>query len=163
MTKMGYQDTRHTRILSNQVQGYQLKEFLECWKEGLEFYSKESTFHCTTHQTWWRLTYVCITCALLIQMALIWIRLWRLKEKHKWKQIQHLATSKELIYRNPSLELTTKARVCKGAGQMWSLGVTFHAHGSVGKCKGMSPHVHKWDPTLGVGVLMKSWIFREWF
>jgi hypothetical protein len=30
-------------------------------------------------------------------MAFIWIELWMLKDKHKHKQIQHLATSKELI------------------------------------------------------------------
>jgi hypothetical protein len=31
-------------------------------------------------------------------MVLIWVELWRLKDKYKQKQIQHLATSKELIY-----------------------------------------------------------------
>jgi hypothetical protein len=33
----------------------------------------------------------------------------------------------------------TKARACKGACQKWSLGVTFHAPGSVGKCDRMIP------------------------
>jgi hypothetical protein len=33
-------------------------------------------------------------------MAFIWIELWMLKEKHKHKQIQHLATSKEMICSN---------------------------------------------------------------
>ncbi len=37
---------------------------------------------------------------------------------------------------NLSLGLTTKARVCKGAGQEWSPGVTFHALGSAGECEG---------------------------
>jgi hypothetical protein len=39
---------------------------------------------------------------------------------------------------NPSLGLTTKARACKGEGQEGSLGVIFHAHGSVEKCEGMN-------------------------
>jgi hypothetical protein len=38
---MGCQNIKHTGILSNQIQGYQLKELLECWKEGLNFYLKE--------------------------------------------------------------------------------------------------------------------------
>jgi hypothetical protein len=62
---------------------------------------------------------------------------------------------------NPSLELATKARACKGAGQKWSSGVTFHALGSVGECEGMNPHTPKWAATLGVGVTMDFWIFRE--
>jgi len=65
-------------------------------------------------------------------------------------------------YRNPNLGFMTKTRACEGAGQKWSLGVTFHAPGSVGKCEGMNLHIPKWVPTLGVGVLMDSQIFREW-
>jgi len=65
------------------------------------------------------------------------------------------------IYCNPSLGLTTKARACEGVGQEWSLGVTFHALGSVGECEGMNPHTPKWAPTLGIKVPMDSWIFRE--
>jgi hypothetical protein len=38
------------------------------------------------------LTHVYTTCALLVQMALTWTRLWRLKNMHKLKQIQHLGT-----------------------------------------------------------------------
>jgi hypothetical protein len=55
----------------------------------------------------------------------------------------------------------TKAMVCKGAGQEWSSGVTFHAPESVGECEGMNPHTPKWAPTLGVRVPMDSWIFRR--
>ncbi len=63
--------------------------------------------------------------------------------------------------RNPSLGLTTKARACKGAGQEGSLGITFHALGSVGKCEGMNLHTPKQVPTLGVRVTMDSRILRE--
>jgi hypothetical protein len=38
-----------------------------------------------------------------------------------------------------------------------------HILGSVGECEGMNPHIPKWAPTLGVGVLMDSQIFRERF
>jgi hypothetical protein len=40
---------------------------------------------------------------------------------------------------NLSLGLMTKARACKGVGQEWSSGVTFHAPRNVGKCEGMNP------------------------
>jgi len=53
--------------------------------------------------------------------------------------------------RSLSLGLVTKARICKGAGQEWSLGVTFHVPRSVGECEGMNLHTLKWAPTLGVG------------
>ncbi len=33
---------------------------------------------------------------------------------------------------------------------------------SVGECEGMNLHTPKWAPTLGVGVLMDSQIFRGW-
>jgi hypothetical protein len=33
----------------------------------------------------------------------------------------------------------TNARACKGVGQEWSLGVTFHVPRNVGKCEGMNP------------------------
>jgi hypothetical protein len=55
--------------------------------------------------------------------------------------------------RNPTLGLVTKARACKGAGQMWSPGVTFHVLKSVKKCEGMNLHTLEWAPTLGVGVM----------
>jgi hypothetical protein len=60
-----------------------------------------------------------------------------------------------------SLGLATKARACSGAGQEWSPGVTFHALRSVGECEGMNPHTPKWGPTLGVGVPVDSWVFKE--
>jgi len=47
--KMGCQDKKHIGILSNQVQRCQLKELLECWKEGLEFYSREYTYSIAPH------------------------------------------------------------------------------------------------------------------
>jgi len=49
----------------------------------------------------------------------------------------------------------TKAKAYKGVNREWDMGVTFHAHGSVGECEGMNPH------SLGVEVLMDSRIFRE--
>jgi hypothetical protein len=61
---------------------------------------------------------------------------------------------------NLSLGLATKVRACKGAGQVWMLRITFHVPEGVGKCEGMSPHIPKWTPTLGVGVSMDSRIFR---
>jgi hypothetical protein len=44
---------------------------------------------------------------------------------------------------NPSLELMTKAKACRGVGQESSPGVTFHIPMSVGKCDGMNPHTPK--------------------
>jgi hypothetical protein len=64
--------------------------------------------------------------------------------------------------RNPNLRLVTKGRACKGAGQEWNSKITFHTLGNVGKCEGMNLHTPKWVPTLGVGVLMDSRIFRRW-
>ena len=66
------------------------------------------------------------------------------------------------IYCDPSLGLTTKTRACKGVGQKWSPGVTFHVLESVGECEGMNLHTPKWAPTLGVGILMASQMFRKW-
>jgi hypothetical protein len=48
-------------------------------------------------------------------MALIWIGLWRFKEKHKQNQIQYLATLKDLICskslkKNQTNEEATKSR-----------------------------------------------------
>jgi hypothetical protein len=62
--------------------------------------------------------------------------------------------------RNPNLGLATKAMACKGTSQEWSLGVTFHAPGSVGKCERMNPHTPKWASTLGVRLPMDFRIFR---
>jgi hypothetical protein len=58
-----------------------------------------------------------------------------------------------VVYRNLSLGLTTKAKVCKGVSQKWSPGITFHDPESVGKREGM-------NPTFPVGVSMESQIFR---
>jgi hypothetical protein len=60
---------------------------------------------------------------------------------------------------NFSLGLTIEARACKGAGYEWNPRVTFHVPRSARECEGMSPHTPKWTPTLGVKVLMDSWIF----
>jgi hypothetical protein len=46
--------------------------------------------------------------------------------------------------RNRSLGLVIKVNACEGVGQEWSLGITFHAPGSVGKCEGMNLHTPKW-------------------
>jgi len=43
----------------------------------------------------------------------------------------------------PSLGLVTKARACNSASQEGSLGVTFRAPKSVGKCEGMNIHTPK--------------------
>jgi len=66
-----------------------------------------------------------------------------------------------LSYPNPSLGLTTKAKACEGACQIWSLGVTFHAPKSARECEGMNPHTPKWIPNLGIGVLVDFRIFIE--
>jgi hypothetical protein len=66
----------------------------------------------------------------------------------------------EDICRNRNLELATKARVCKGAGQEWSPRITFHVLRSARECERMNPHTPKWVPTLGVGVPMDSWNFE---
>jgi hypothetical protein len=55
----------------------------------------------------------------------------------------------------------TNVMVCKGVGWKWSLGVTSHVFGSVGRCEGMNQHTPKWAPTLGVGISMDFWILRE--
>jgi hypothetical protein len=62
---------------------------------------------------------------------------------------------------NPRFGLTTKARAYKDVGQKGSLGVTSHAPRSLGKCEGMNPHAPKWAPTLGIGISVDSWIFKE--
>jgi len=65
----------------------------------------------------------------------------------------------QYICHNPSLGLTTKARVYKGAGQDWAWESHFMFLG-VQKSEGMNLDTPKWAPTLGVGVLIDSWIFR---
>jgi hypothetical protein len=60
-----------------------------------------------------------------------------------------------------ALGLQPRQGLAKVRAKKWSLGVTFHAPGSVGKCEGMNSHTPKWAPILGVGLLMDSRIFRE--
>jgi len=62
---------------------------------------------------------------------------------------------------NLSLGLTTKAKACKGVGQMWRSGATFQAPNNVGECERMNIYTPKWTPTLGVGVSMDSQIFKK--
>jgi hypothetical protein len=63
---------------------------------------------------------------------------------------------------NPSLGLATKERACKGAGQEWSLGITFHSLRIVGECEEMNPHTPKWGgrwwlpPSSGCGESCES-------
>jgi hypothetical protein len=40
-------------------------------------------------------------------------------------------------------------------------GSHIHTLGRAGECEGMNPHPPKWTPTLGVGVLIDSRIFKE--
>jgi hypothetical protein len=72
-------------------------------------------------------------------------------------------TEQKVWCHNFRFGLTTKANAYKGACQEWSMGVTFHALENVGECEGMNLHIPKWTATLGVGVLMNSWIFRRWW
>jgi hypothetical protein len=61
----------------------------------------------------------------------------------------------DYLCRNPSLGLTTKARAYKIAGRKRN-------PGSESKCEGMKAHTPKGTSTLGVGVPVDSWMFREW-
>jgi hypothetical protein len=73
------------------------------------------------------------------------------KEKFAWKKlnVSNLIMFSCLAYVyvfnccNPNLGFVTKAKVCKGAGQEGSLGVTSHVPGSEGECEGMNPHTPK--------------------
>jgi len=88
---------------------------------------------------------------------------WLPKDFQRWHQILiHFHYHNYITCRNPSFGLATKGRACKGAGQKWSLGITFHAPGSVGKREGLNPHTPKWTPTLGIGVLVDFQIFKGW-
>ncbi len=48
-----------------------------------------------------------------------------------------------VLCRNPSLELATKARACKVTSQEGSPGVSFHVLGSAKECEGMNPFTPK--------------------
>jgi hypothetical protein len=63
---------------------------------------------------------------------------------------------------NPSLGLTTKARVCKITGQEGRPRITSSVPGSVKECEGMNLHIPKWTPILRIGVPMDFQIFRGW-
>jgi hypothetical protein len=73
------------------------------------------------------------------------------------------ALHKLLDYRNPSLGLTTKARVCKGAGQEWAYESHFMLMGVQESVREWTPTLPKWAPILGVEVPMDSRIFRRQF
>jgi len=62
--------------------------------------------------------------------------------------------------RNLNLELATKAKGCKVAGQEGSPGVMPHALGSARECEGIDPHTPKGTPALGVGVPVDSQVFK---
>jgi hypothetical protein len=62
---------------------------------------------------------------------------------------------------NPNLGLATKARACKVVGQEESPGIKPHALESARKCWGIDPHTPKGIPTLGVGVPVDFWMFKE--
>ncbi len=72
------------------------------------------------------------------------------------KYIQRSSNVLDLVCRNPSLGLATKARGCKVAGQEGSLGVMLHAPRCARECEGIDPHTPKGTPILGVGVPMDS-------
>jgi len=59
-----------------------------------------------------------------------------------------------------SLGFATKGNGLRRCGPIVKLGITFHAHGSVGECEGMNPHTLKYTPTLGVGVPVEFRIFK---
>jgi hypothetical protein len=84
----------------------------------------------------------CKTFAFIFQRSLICVQNWNVEKLNFWKW----------CCRNLSLRLATKARACKGVGQEWSLGVTFHTRGSFGECDEMNPHTPKWTLILGVGL-----------
>ncbi len=74
---------------------------------------------------------------------------------------QYMANSVVFLYyynnvycHNLNFGLTTKARRCKVAGQERN-------PENERKCEGMNPHTPKGASTLGVGVPVDSWMFRE--
>jgi hypothetical protein len=66
----------------------------------------------------------------------------------------------KINYYDLSLGLIIKVRACKGVGREGSLGITSHTFESIGKCEGMNLHAPKWAPTLGVGIIVDSQIFK---
>jgi hypothetical protein len=64
---------------------------------------------------------------------------------HYWFFLKvKLYNGKLIECRNPSLGFATKVTTCEGASQEWSLGVTFHALGSVGVWE----NVREWTSIL---------------
>ncbi len=101
----------------------------------------------------------------LIPQTILWLiespsRLELPKRKSIWECVGLFI---HILCRNPSLGFMTKARACKGAGQVRRSGITFHTPESVGECEGMNSHIPKWVPILGIGVLMDFQMFREQF
>ncbi len=69
----------------------------------------------------------------------------------------------DVICRNPSFGLATKAKGLQGCGPKGSPGVTSGIPGSVRKCEGVNPHTPKATPALGDGVPVDSRNFRDQF
>ncbi len=65
-----------------------------------------------------------------------------------------------VICRNPSLGFATKTRASKVAGQEGSPRIMSHAPGSAREYEGIDPHTPKGTPTLGIGVLVDSRMFK---
>ncbi len=61
-----------------------------------------------------------------------------------WMRNLHTMSQVKIFCHNPSLGLATKVRACKGVGQEWSSGITFHVSGNVRQCEGMNAHTPKW-------------------
>ncbi len=73
-------------------------------------------------------------------------------DKHICKHLSSIQSIKyvkvflDFLCHNPSLGFTTKepkARACKGAGQVGSPGVAFHAPGNARECEGTNSHTPK--------------------
>jgi len=72
-----------------------------------------------------------------------------------------MKASKQSCWHNLNLGLTTKAKSCKVTSQEGSPGVTPHVLESVKECEGIDHHTPKGVSTLGVGVPVDSWMFKE--
>ncbi len=98
----------------------------------------------------------------------IWVMPWLTFVNDKF--VSKFAMEIMFTYKYINIHVTTLAlgsrprqNIAKGASQEWTLGITFHIQESVEECERMNLHTPKWAHTLGVGVLMDSWIFIEWF
>jgi len=106
----------------------------------------------------WHKQYTWFDCNCIF--VIIKVRFWHNDMCHLTLSLPSLIISL-LYFHNPSLGLATKARAHNSAGQKGSLGATSYIPRSAGECERMNPHTPKWTPTLGVGILMDSRIFRE--